>query len=96
MVLLGKVDSMLERTDMLVLARSHLHWNGVNDRPNAHGFEVAGDALGCAIRRAPGYSGKDALAVLLRGVEQRAFPGAAFAVLRKGETVLQGAVGRFT
>ena len=79
-----------------MLARSHLHWNGMNDLPKAHGFEVAGDALGCAIRRAPGYSGKDALAVLLRGVELRAFPGAAFAVLRKGEIVLQGAVGRFT
>ena len=68
----------------------------MSDLPKAHGFEVAGDALGCAIRRAPGYSGQHALAVLLRGVEQRAFPGAAFAVLCKGETVLQGAVGRFT
>ena len=49
-----------------------------------------------AIRRAPGYSGDRALSVLKDGIERRAFPGAAFAVARRGETVLQGAIGRFT
>ena len=48
------------------------------------------------IRRAQGYSGDRALAVLKHAIEQRAFPGAAFAVLRRGDIVLQGAVGRFT
>ena len=48
------------------------------------------------IRRAPGYSGENAIAVLKGGIAQRAFPGAAFAVLHSGEIVLQGAVGRFT
>jgi len=48
------------------------------------------------VRRASGYSGQRALAVLTHGCEQRAFPGAAFAVARNGNTILQGAVGRFT
>jgi len=67
----------------------------MNDPTPAHGFEVAGRRAGCAIRRAPGYSGSVALEVLARGVSQRAFPGAGFAVSRRGELVLQGAVGRF-
>lgn len=68
----------------------------MTDLPQAHGFEVIGRASPCVIRRARGYSGKRALAVLSQGCEQRAFPGAAFAVARDGTTVLQGAVGRFT
>ena len=64
--------------------------------PRAHGFEVVGNAPGCAIRRAPGYSGSSALAVLAGGIAKRAFPGAAFAVSRSGNIVLQGAIGRFT
>lgn len=64
--------------------------------PRAHGFEVVGNAPGCAIRRAPGYSGSSALSVLASGVARRAFPGAAFAVSRHGNIVLQGAIGRFT
>ena len=48
------------------------------------------------IRRAPGYSGDRAVAILKQAIEQRAFPGAAFAVSRNGEVVLQGAAGRFT
>lgn len=48
------------------------------------------------VRRASGYSGQPAIAVLTHGCEQRAFPGAAFAVARNGNTILQGAVGRFT
>src|SRR5690348_5055001 len=64
--------------------------------PRAHGFEVIGNAPGCAIRRAPGYAGSSALAVLAGGIAQRAFPGAAFAVSRSGNIVLQGAIGRFT
>src|SRR5437868_5036716 len=64
--------------------------------PRMHGFEVVGQAPACVIRRADGYSGQRGLAVLAHGVELRAFPGAAFAVQRNGETVLQGAVGRFT
>jgi len=64
--------------------------------PQAHGFEVIGHAVPSVIRRAQGYSGQGALGVLSRGCEQRAFPGAAFAVARNGATVLQGAVGRFT
>src|SRR5437588_5260703 len=64
--------------------------------PQAHGFEVIGYAVPSVIRRAQGYSGQGALGVLSRGCEQRAFPGAAFAVARNGATVLQGAVGRFT
>lgn len=64
--------------------------------PRAHRFEVVGDAPGCAIRRAPGYAGSSALAVLASGIAQRAFPGAAFAVSRSGNIVLQGAIGRFT
>ncbi len=64
--------------------------------PRAHGFEVVGNAPGCAIRRAPGYSGKEALSVLAGGIAQHAFPGAAFAVSRYGSVVLQGAIGRFT
>ena len=66
------------------------------DQFPTHGFEVIGHAPVCAIRRARGYSGDKALAVLLTAIENRAFPGAAFAVLHQGETVLQGAVGRFT
>ena len=76
--------------------RTHFTLRAMNDLPKLHGFEVAGDALVSAIRRAPGYSGARALAALLRGVEQRGFPGAAFAVLREAQIVLQGAVGRFT
>ena len=64
--------------------------------PRAHGFEVVGNAPGCAIRRAPGYSGGSALAVLASGIARSAFPGAAFAVSRSGSVVLQGAIGRFT
>jgi len=64
--------------------------------PQAHGFEVVGTSPGCAIRRAPGYSGSSALAVLATGIAQYAFPGAAFAVSRHGDIVLQGAIGRFT
>ena len=64
--------------------------------PQAHGFEVIGRAAVSAIRRAPGYSGHSGLVVLSRGAGQRAFPGAAFAASLHGETVLQGAVGRFT
>lgn len=64
--------------------------------PHAHRFEVIGHAAVSAVRRAPGYSGRSALAVLAAGVEERAFPGAAFAVLHKNEAVLQGAVGHFT
>src|SRR5690348_11744456 len=64
--------------------------------PRAHGFEVVGSAPGCAIRRALGYSGSSALAVLATGIAQHAFPGAAFAVLQQGNVVLQGAIGRFT
>ena len=55
-----------------------------------------GNAPGCAIRRAPGYSGSNALAVLASGIAQHGFPGAAFAVSRSGNIVLQGAIGRFT
>jgi serine-type D-Ala-D-Ala carboxypeptidase len=68
----------------------------MTDLPQAHGFEVIGHASPCVIRRARGYSGQRALVVLSDGCEQRAFPGAAFAVARDGTTVLQGAVGRFT
>ncbi len=64
--------------------------------PRAHGFEVVGNAPGCAIRRGPGYSGSNALAVLASGIAQHGFPGAAFAVSRHGNIVLQGAIGRFT
>lgn len=64
--------------------------------PRAHGFEVVGSAPGCAIRRAPRYSGSSALAVLATGIAQHAFPGAAFAVFQHGNVVLQGAIGRFT
>lgn len=63
--------------------------------PPAHGFEVIGRAPASAIRRASGYSGKNALAILSIAVEQKAFPGAAFVVQRRGVTVLQGALGRF-
>lgn len=62
----------------------------------AHGFEVIGRAPASAIRRTSGYSGQKALSVLSAAIERQAFPGAAFAVLRGEETVLQGAVGRFT
>jgi CubicO group peptidase (beta-lactamase class C family) len=68
----------------------------VADQSPMHGFEVIGRAIPTAIRRARGYSGENALNVLSGAVAHRAFPGAAFAVLRDGETVLQGAVGRFT
>ena len=68
----------------------------VTDLPQEHGFEVIGHDAPCVVRRAQGYSGQRALAVLCRGCEQKAFPGAAFAVARNGSTVLQGAVGRFT
>lgn len=68
----------------------------MEDLPQAHGFEVVGRATVTVIRRAPGYSGQKALAVLSQAVREKAFPGAAFAASRHGETVLQGAVGRFT
>jgi CubicO group peptidase (beta-lactamase class C family) len=68
----------------------------MSDLPQAHGFEVIGSGHGSAIRRAKGYSGQRSLEVLFRAIKQHAFPGAAFAVMRDGETVLQGAVGRFT
>ena len=64
--------------------------------PQVHGFEVIGHAPGCAIRRASGYSGQRALAVLAEGILRRAFPGAAFAASQSGNIVLQGAIGRFT
>lgn len=67
----------------------------MNDLPQAHGFEVVGRSAPCAIRRADGYSGQHALAVLLNAVEQRAFPGAGFAAMKSGRVVLQGSVGRF-
>ena len=66
------------------------------DAPLAHGFEVFGRSPACAIRRARGYSGRNALAVLSDAVEQHVFPGASFAALYKKETVLQGSLGRFT
>jgi CubicO group peptidase (beta-lactamase class C family) len=66
----------------------------MDDLRQAHGFEVVGRTPACAIRRTPGYSGQKGLTVLSAAVERRAFPGAAFAVLRSGGTVLQGAVGR--
>src|SRR5579872_4516825 len=68
----------------------------MNDLPQAHGFEVVGRSAPCAIRRAAGYSGQNALVVLLHAVEQHAFPGAAFAAMKSGQAVLQGSVGRFT
>jgi serine-type D-Ala-D-Ala carboxypeptidase len=68
----------------------------MGELPRAHGFEVIGQVPACVIRRVNGFSGQRALAVLARGVERRAFPGAAFAVHHNQETVLQGAVGRFT
>ena len=68
----------------------------MSDLPQAHGFEVIVQAPVTAIRRARGYSGKNSLAVLSAAVEQRAFPGAAFAALLGGEIVLQGSIGRFT
>lgn len=68
----------------------------MNTLPRAHGFEVVGNAPGCAIRRASGYSGNNALAVLANGIAQRAYPGAAFAVCQSGRIILQGAIGRFT
>jgi len=79
-----------------LLASSPLHCQEVTDLPQAHGFEVIGHASPCVIRRARGYSGQRALAVLSHGCRQRAFPGAAFAVARDGTTILQGAVGKFT
>ena len=68
----------------------------MTELPQAHGFEVIGHAVPSVLRRASGYSGQRALAVLTHGCEQRAFPGAAFAVARNGNTILQGVVGRFT
>jgi len=68
----------------------------VTEPPQAHGFEVIGHAVPSVVRRASGYSGQRAIAVLTQGCEQRAFPGATFAVARHGNTILQGAVGRFT
>src|SRR5690348_8098554 len=81
---------------MICLQGLPLHCLGMMDLPPAHGFEVIGHAAPCVIRRASGFSGQRALAVLSGGCEQRAFPGAAFAVASNGTTVLQGAVGRFT
>lgn len=80
----------------LCLHRLRLHCQFVMDLPQAHGFEVVGHAAPSVIRRASGYSGQRALAILSHGCEQKAFPAAAFAVSRNGSTVLQGAVGRFT
>jgi len=68
----------------------------VTELPQGHGFEVIGHAVPSVVRRASGFSGQRAVAVLTHGCEQRAFPGAAFAVARQGNTILQGAVGRFT
>lgn len=68
----------------------------MSNLPPTHGFEVIGRACMSVIRRAQGYSGDRALGILKHAIEQRAFPGAAFAVLRRGDIVLQGAVGRFT
>jgi CubicO group peptidase (beta-lactamase class C family) len=68
----------------------------MSNLPQTHGFEVVGRASVSVIRRAPGYSGDRTISVLKQGIAQRAFPGAAFAVLRSGDVVLQGAVGRFT
>jgi CubicO group peptidase (beta-lactamase class C family) len=68
----------------------------VSDLPATHGFEVIGRSSPSVIRRAAGYSGDQALTILKQGIEERAFPGAAFAVLRNGEVVVQGAAGRFT
>jgi serine-type D-Ala-D-Ala carboxypeptidase len=68
----------------------------MGDLPRAHGFEVIGQAPASVIRRVNGFSGQRPLAVLTEGVKRRAFPGAAFAVHHNQETVLQGAVGRFT
>jgi CubicO group peptidase (beta-lactamase class C family) len=73
-----------------------LNLSKMNDLVRAHSFEVVGGGSACAIRRASGYSGQNAVAVLFHAIAQRAFPGAAFAVFRDAETVLQGAVGRFT
>ena len=78
------------------LAEASLTLSGVTDLPQAHGFEVIGHAAPSVVRRAYGYSGQRALAILSRGCEQKAFPGAAFAVAHNSSTVLQGAVGRFT
>ena len=60
-----------------------------------HGFEVIGHAAPCVVRRASGFSGQTAVTVLSHAIAQRAFPGAAFALQRSGEVVLQGAIGRF-
>jgi len=68
----------------------------MSDPPPTHGFEVVGQVPASVIRRASGFSGQRAMAVLAQAVERRAFPGAAFAALRDHEIVLQGAVGRFT
>lgn len=86
---------MLERPVISRLRSIPLNLSKMND-VRAHSFEVVGGGSACAIRRAQGYSGQNAVDVLLHGIAQRAFPGAAFAVLRDGATVLQGAVGRFT
>ena len=87
---------MLERPAASELRSIPLHLSKMNDQLQAHSFEVVGGGSACAVRRAHGYSGQHAVAVLAGAVTQRAFPGAAFAVLHDGEMVLQGAVGRFT
>lgn len=38
----------------------------------------------------------EAIAVLVRGVKEHAFPGAAFAVTQEDRTILRGSIGRFT
>jgi len=68
----------------------------MTELPEVHGFEVIGHLSPSVIRRARNYSGKRALSVLSHGCEQRAFPGAAFAVARVGSTGVQGAEGRFS
>ena len=68
----------------------------VSELPATHGFEVIGRSSPSVIRRAAGYSGDKALAILKQGIKKSAFPGAAFAVSRNCQIVLQGAAGRFT
>ncbi|HET9743109.1 MAG TPA: serine hydrolase domain-containing protein [Terriglobales bacterium] len=68
----------------------------MSDLPQAHAFEVEGGHDVCTVRRVPGYSGREAIAVLARDIHERAFPGASFGVLHLGKIVLRAALGRFT
>lgn len=68
----------------------------MSDLPQAHAFEVEGGHDVCTVRRVPGYSGREAITVLARGIHERAFPGTAFGVLHRGKIVLRAALGRFT